>query len=170
MTITTSINYMIDMSGKAGSYAFRTVGIIIAPAILGHIGGRLTGAGAQIGLLQGAVSATYHNVIHIPIQKYIHANTGYPNPKKGEISPESARFFRGVGFICSLAAPILVTWYCAPMLNKACQRLPEGFFKKLMVSENKKEYGILTAISIAVAPIMTQHLISFLRKDELYRN
>jgi hypothetical protein len=167
MTINSSVNYVLNAGGLAGFYLLKNVGTVIAPAILGNIGGRMIGIGGHIGLMQGAASAAYHTIVHVTIQSHVNRNEG--DPKQGKISPKSARFYRGMGMICTIAVPILFTWYFAPRVDAFCKSMPEGIVKKLVYSEKTKDYGLLTAISTSIAPAVAQHLISFLRKEESLR-
>lgn len=159
------INAGLTVIGEASTYLLDKSGHLIAPMILGNIGGRMMGVSAQVGLIQGLSSGVYHAVVHVPFQRYVAKNTG---PAKDQISEKAANFFKFMGVICGVVMPIIFTArYGQAMADKMVSYLPEkGLIRWCLVSDKRKEYSVFNAVMVNVMPTIAQHVISFWRKED----
>lgn len=134
---------------------------VIAPAVLGYVGGWGTGVGVQVGLFQGMTSGVYHRFVHIPFQKYIKNNTDKTSKDPNRISRNAADFYECVGVVAGIAVPILVTYYCRNTVTNMTDHLaPEGWTKWLLSSTKTRDYSALMGVAVNLFPTIAQHWIS----------
>jgi hypothetical protein len=164
-TLNAYINNGLNGMSNFGIFILNKSGTLVAPAVLGSIGGWLTGVGSQIGLFQGLTSGVYHVMIHKPVSTYVANNEGNG---KDDIHPKTARFLQLIGLVAGIAVPILITYYCgAGVMNKISSKLgDESYAKWLIGSEGTRDYSLVTGIAVNIAPALVQHWISWWRDED----
>ncbi len=159
------INQSLNGIGAAGEYLFSKCGTVVAPAVLGGIGGWLTGVGVPIGVFQGTASGIYHIAVHTPAREYIKRNEG-----KGayDIHYKQARFFEAVGVIAGIAVPIFLTYcYGGKTACKLTAFLAEdGRIRYFLESRSARHYTVITGILVNIAPAIVQHVVSWWREQD----
>lgn len=162
LSLNTVFYRALDLIGRGGTNLLVTGGNVFIPVILGNIGGRFAGVGAQVGMFQGLTSGTYHQVVHLWFQDKV--TKGH---KTKEISTEAMVFWRLVGLVCGAGVPIILTAkFGDVVVNKTLARLPEGFIKRCLFSQPTKEYNVWSAIWVNISPMIAQYCISALRKED----
>lgn len=150
-------------------FGLKKFGLVAAPAALGAIGGRLIGAGARLGALQGVVSGALFSWTLRPIGKIIEENRG---KGRNQIHSNTANFLWLAGKVVQFAVPVLVTVYAGErILNAAAGLLPLSLKWLAAVDPSVGQYNtVARAILVNVAPACAQHLIEWLRGADPRRN
>lgn len=159
------INQGLNGMSNASAYVLRRGGTVLAPTVLGYMGGWLTGAGSHVGFFQGAASGGYHVVVHSPVSAYIERNKG-----KGpyDIQPDTAQFLKIIGTIAGVCVPILLTNYFGKTaMEKGMAFLaPDGAIRWLIESKPTRQYTWLLGLAVNIAPALAQYWISLWREED----
>lgn len=153
------INRSLNAFASASEYCFNRGGTVIAPGVLGAMGGWLTSIGVGRGLLQGVVSGTYHAVIHVPIANYVAKNTG---EGEDQIHRGTAYFIGAIGTIAGVAVPIIFTAYCGnTIVDGALAYFPaDGNIRWVLESGNSRSYTLIRGALVNISPALVQYWIS----------
>lgn len=156
------VNWGLNGIGEAATYVLDNGSTVIAPTVLGYMGGRITGVGAQVGLLQGLTSGAYHRFVHVPFQKYVRENTDPTSKDSNKIGKNASDFFVCVGMVAGIAVPIFVTYCARDTITKGMDAhlAPDGWTKWLLTSNTTRVYTPLMGIAVNLAPTIAQHWIS----------
>lgn len=156
---------LLNAGADAIGFATRKFGMLVAPAALGAIGGRLIGAGYRMGALQGAISGAVFSWTLRPLANLINANKG---PGKDQIHQNTANILWVAGKILQIAVPVIVTVYAGDrILNAAAGLLPLSFKWLAAVDPSVSQYNtIVRALLVNIAPVCAQHFIEWLRGED----
>jgi hypothetical protein len=133
----------------------KTLGYTMAPACLGAIGGRITGCGWRMGLVQGATGSLLHQLCIKPLGSVIGNNTGN---QPGQFNDRSVFMLSTVGFVLQIAVPILVTKrYGGKLLTGA------GAYAPFLLPGDTTQYTWRRGLVNNIAPAVAEFTISTLR-------
>lgn len=161
--MTCAIN-ALNAGADCVSFVFRKAGMMTAPTILGAVGGRLVGAGWQVGALQGLISGVFYSWVVSPINAFVERNRGND---EGQIHNNTASILWYIGTIASIAVPIIVTVYGAGAIFDAAHRYAPPLLSRFFTLDpslstyNTAVRGLL----VNIAPFIAQHLIGSLRSS-----
>lgn len=162
--INAGINRFLNGIASVTSYAVDKSGTLVAPSVLGYLGGWFAGVGSHIGAFQGLTSGLYHVCVIRPAANYINANIG---TTPDNISYKTANVFRTVGVVSEVAVPIILTSYYSKQVTEnlfSCLD-EDGLVKWFLTSPENHQYTWYMAMGVSVLPIAMQHLISHWRSE-----
>jgi|ERR1700722_11496454 len=133
---------------------------MIAPTLLGAIGGWLVGVGPKMGLLQGIATGVTYSWVLKPIANYVSENSG---PGPNQINAKACGLLAVVGAVVETAGPILVTMYIGSKCITATTPYLPSFVNWILSTEPTAEYNLFRGLFVSVAPAIAQHAIENLR-------
>lgn len=138
----------------------KTFGHAVIPAALGAIGGRLTGAGWQMGMLQGVAGTLLCRSTIMPIGKYVLRNEG---TEPGQFNDNSIAMLSSAGLVVQYVVPVLITKnFGGPILAACGSKFP------LLIPQNVADYTFKRGLLNNIAPALAETSIGALRELERY--
>jgi len=162
-TVARGLNLMAD----AVSYTMKKAGKVVAPTLLGAVGGYLTGVGARLGGFQGATAGAFYSCVLIPAGSYIRAHGGND---EDQIHDNTQGLLYTVGVVSETVAPIFITMYYGEgVLNAVGNRLPESVSWLVYPAATGVAYTATRGFFTNIAPAMAQYFIEGLRASDSRR-
>jgi hypothetical protein len=166
MGVSGTINNALNVAADLGETSLNFTGKglkaglnVVAPTLLGWIGGRMTGIDPKVGAFQGCLAGLSYTCIVKPGTTYVKQNRG-EGPDK--IHQNTCDFLTVLAIIGEIAIPILLTKYFGKaILNYGGSLLPQHL-QWIVVPSASATYTVFRGFLTNIAPSVTQLSIDYL--------